>query len=334
MTSQPNESDPMTTEVWRPIRDYVGYEVSSFGRVRSYWGKGAKFRRSQILLDSSILLKGSICKSGHIRVDLANSNNSRRFSPYVHTLVLEAFVGLRPRRTVACHFPDRDPGNNHVGNLRWDTSRSNAIDMVKHGTTAGQRFNETDIKEMWGMLLEGKSNAEIGRVFNVDASVVSTIKSGRQWSHVTSKLPGFPLIKADSRNAVCAPREVLDATDEIWKPVPHCSAYRVSSWGRIQSCLTHGKIGLPRAAGNTWKNLKCSPDTKGYPLVTGLRHDSGKRWATKVHVLVLTVFAGPRPLSMHGCHSDGNKQNNHISNLRWDTAQANAKERSLHATAK
>lgn len=34
----------------------------------------------------------------------------------------------------ACHFPDRNPQNNNLSNLRWDTRKSNAEDRDKHGT--------------------------------------------------------------------------------------------------------------------------------------------------------------------------------------------------------
>lgn len=47
-----------------------------------------------------------------------------------------------------------------------------------------------------------------------------------------------------------------------------------------------------------------------------LRHAS-------VHPLVLEAFVGPRPPGMEACHADGNKTNNALSNLRWDTKRAN-----------
>lgn len=35
--------------------------------------------------------------------------------------------------------------------------------------------------------------------------------------------------------------------------------------------------------------------------------------------LVLQAFVGPCPEGMEACHWDGNKENNSLSNLRWDT---------------
>ena len=48
----------------------------------------------------------------------------------------------------------------------------------------------------------------------------------------------------------------------------------------------------------------------------------------KVHRLVLLAFIGEA--SSMCCHEDGNPLNNHLSNLRYGTAQDNADDRSRH----
>jgi hypothetical protein len=50
--------------------------------------------------------------------------------PMAH-IVLEAFVGPRPDGTESCHYPDPNPGNNDVANLRWDTPCENAKDKTR-----------------------------------------------------------------------------------------------------------------------------------------------------------------------------------------------------------
>ena len=50
-----------------------------------------------------------------------------------------------------------------------------------------------------------------------------------------------------------------------------------------------------------------------------------------VHQQVLMAFVGPRPgPNYDACHNDGDKNNNHISNLRWDTHRNNCLERETH----
>jgi hypothetical protein len=52
----------------------------------------------------------------------------------------------------------------------------------------------------------------------------------------------------------------------------------------------------------------------------------------KVHRLVLTAFVGPCPIGMEGCHRDGDKANNRLSNLRWGTPKSNSEDRVRHGT--
>ncbi len=52
----------------------------------------------------------------------------------------------------------------------------------------------------------------------------------------------------------------------------------------------------------------------------------------RVHRLVLEAFVGPCPDGMEACHNDGDRQNNHLSNLRWDTHSNNVQDSIKHGT--
>ena len=54
---------------------------------------------------------------------------------------------------------------------------------------------------------------------------------------------------------------------------------------------------------------------------------NSKLYCFFVHNLILTTFIGQCPKDMEGCHSNGNKRNNSIYNLRWDTHSNNCKDR-------
>ena len=56
----------------------------------------------------------------------------------------------------------------------------------------------------------------------------------------------------------------------------------------------------------------------------------GVAYRKRVCRLVLESFVGPCPVGMECCHNDGDRQNNSITNLRWDTRQENIKDRSKH----
>jgi HNH endonuclease len=51
-----------------------------------------------------------------------------------------------------------------------------------------------------------------------------------------------------------------------------------------------------------------------------------------VHTLVLQAFVGPCPAGMEACHYDGDKANNKLGNLRWDTKRANELDAIRHRT--
>lgn len=53
-----------------------------------------------------------------------------------------------------------------------------------------------------------------------------------------------------------------------------------------------------------------------------------------VHRLVCEAFHGAAPASSYQCcHNDGNKHNNQVENLRWDTRSANEMDRVAHGTS-
>lgn len=66
----------------------------------------------------------------------------------------------------------------------------------------------------------------------------------------------------------------------------------------------------------------------GYHYVCLAANSKVKR--VSVHSLVLMAFVGPRPMGMYGCHKDGDRSNNHISNLKWATPTENQADRVRH----
>ena len=66
-------------------------------------------------------------------------------------------------------------------------------------------------------------------------------------------------------------------------------------------------------------------------LAVGL-YTKSKRYQFKVHKLILETFVGPCPDNMECCHRDGNRFNNKLENLRWDTRKENIKDSIKHGT--
>jgi len=122
--------------------------------------------------------------------------------------------------------------------------------------------------------------------------------------------------------------------NETWKAVVGWEGdYEVSDLGRVRGVsrvvgdrrkmLVKGQVLVPHVAGGS-----CS--TKRYLGV--LLYRNGKRLCVFIHRLVLDAFFGPCPDGMEACHNDGDRCNNSVGNLRWDTRSNNSKDKVRHGT--
>lgn len=79
-----------------------------------------------------------------------------------------------------------------------------------------------------------------------------------------------------------------------------------------------------------WAKLSCFETQWGY-LAINLSHD-GKKRQFFLHRLMLMAFIGPCPEGYVSCHNNGDKQDNRLANLRWDTQANNLKDKVRHGT--
>ena len=101
--------------------------------------------------------------------------------------------------------------------------------------------------------------------------------------------------------------------EEVWKPIDGTDGkYEVSNFGRVR---TNGKRpGL----------LTLTKQPSGYRYAM-IELSNGKKRNCRVHRLVAQHFL-PNPDNMKEVnHKDGNKDNNHVSNLEWCTRSHNVK---------
>lgn len=122
----------------------------------------------------------------------------------------------------------------------------------------------------------------------------------------------------------------VDATHEHeeWRPIPgYEGIYEASDLGNIRGVDRIDARGWPRRG----QPLAAVPHVHDEYLHVCLTK-KGRHRTVKVHHLVLKTFVGPRPEGMQGCHNDGNRVNNRLSNLRWDTQSANQLDAVRHGT--
>ena len=117
-------------------------------------------------------------------------------------------------------------------------------------------------------------------------------------------------------------RHTVSAT--VWRTVPGYPAYEVSVDGLVRRCQgfrcrrVH-RILVPFIRPN------------GYAQV--ILYRDGRRQRFGVHQLVALAFLGPKPSPLHQvAHLDGQRLNNHVSNLAWLLPIENNAHKDLHGT--
>ena len=111
------------------------------------------------------------------------------------------------------------------------------------------------------------------------------------------------------------------------KPIPDFPEY-FEDEGNIYSMLPIQRGSKPSTKP---RRLKPGKDTDGYRHVS--LYKDGKRYTRKNSYLVLITHVGPRPEGMQVCHGDGNRSNDKLENLRWDTHKNNEADKKLHGTS-
>ena len=177
-----------STVTYRIVPEFPNYRVGDDGSVwrrfdqrdRNWRKTGERWRR----------LKCNRSPRGYVLVRLCSPTRVTNLRP-VHRLVLELFVGPCPPGMEACHFPDRDPANNALSNLRWDTAKANAEDRRTHGTLLrGEshrqaKITEDQAREVRRLCDAGEMTyATIARKCGVGYHTVWAIGHRRIWRHL------------------------------------------------------------------------------------------------------------------------------------------------------
>ena len=102
---------------------------------------------------------------------------------------------------------------------------------------------------------------------------------------------------------------------ERWREIPGFDDYFVSSRGRIRSFKrkSNGKL------------LKPGIRKDGY-LFVNIHGNNGVQSVLRIQTLVCLAFIGSQPKGLWICHKDGDRKNNRLENLRYDTPKGNGKD--------
>lgn len=172
------------TEEWRKIPGWPEYEASNHGRVRS---NGRHIRSvSKTGKESKRWIEGVIRRQsdvgGYKSITLARKG--RKFTTYVHRLVLLAFIPPT-RDGLDVNHIDGNKANNFLNNLEWVTRSENvrhAIDVLGRGRAL---LDNERARQIVKRLAAGDRPVAIAQEHGVSAKVVGQIAAGACWTHIS-----------------------------------------------------------------------------------------------------------------------------------------------------
>ena len=165
-------------EIWKPIKNFLYYEVSNLGRVKSY-----KSHQKEPYIS-----KGSANLQGYIRATL--TKQGKVYQILMHRLVLETFIGPCPNGCEANH-KDGIKSNCKSSNLEWITHYENFVHALKLGLYSRSGEKNTNAKLIEKDILEIRRLADLGinwhtiaRNFSVTRANIYRVVNRLSWRHI------------------------------------------------------------------------------------------------------------------------------------------------------
>ena len=185
-------NEKWTTIPFEDLENPPRYDVSNYGRLRSFQSVSKVDQDPQQSITSGKLIKGSVIQ-GYRSLNIRSEGKT--LNRYIHKLVAEYYVRReRPDQIFVIHL-DHDKLNNFVDNLRWVTKD----EMVAHNRenpnvknrpavrgTSNYKLTESKVKIIKKLLLNDKNRLKmIAKQFGITHTQLNRIRSGENWRHVT-----------------------------------------------------------------------------------------------------------------------------------------------------
>jgi hypothetical protein len=174
-------------ELWKPLLEYKGIEVSSIGRIRKAANKSRKER---------ILTEFPKDRDDYYRCSVQRLDGTWTSQP-VHRLVAKAFIPRTKNRDIVNHI-DGNRTNNRIENLEWVTPKENVIHSFKFGSRkickqVPKKTILTDFQvNQIGKLRELYTVNQIAKLFNIEyQSLKNIIHKKKQCERLDDQQPSI-----------------------------------------------------------------------------------------------------------------------------------------------
>lgn len=191
-------------EEWKDVEGYEQiYQVSNTGKVKSLDRYVKREGTSDLFIKGRILKEGSNGK--YKTVNLCKDNITQ--NKYIHRLVAKAFVE-NPNNKKQVNHIDENILNNNSNNLEWVTSKENMnhskfkiYDSLPKGENSFfAKLDNINVLTIYTFKQESYNNKFFSVLYNVHPSVISNVRRGKKWKHLTQCKPlNNPLTSSTER---------------------------------------------------------------------------------------------------------------------------------------
>ena len=174
-------------EIWKDIPDFLGYQVSNLGQVRSFWKRKhypTGYGTYWYLSDEPYIMSQSDDGNGYMKVMLYCREDGKRYVKKVHRLVAEAFIPCDDPKLTVDHKRSGREGklDNSVSNLQWITRQENIRKAYREGMCDARiKSQEKDIIaiDLWtGEEQYFSSIGEAASELSIDRTSISHVLRG------------------------------------------------------------------------------------------------------------------------------------------------------------
>lgn len=168
-------------EIWRKIPNFSTYEVSNFGRVRS-WNKLVNYE--------PLIMRTKVDKGGYVTISTMYNDFGQVKTTKVHRLVAITFIPNPDNKPQVNHI-DGNKTNNCVENLEWVTHKENFIHATSNGLRpigeehGRHKLTWDDVNYIRSVYIKGSNvfgtNA-LAKTFGVTPRLITLIMRNEIWN--------------------------------------------------------------------------------------------------------------------------------------------------------